>query len=390
MSKQAVWLLIFVIGFVSFFPLCGTCLSPESLLQKKLPYAEQRWVDELQELATYYNSRLKRKDHSPVKLKNDSRHFAIMREEIKESIQFAPSGKAAVILGAGSLRDIPQELFDSKKFTKIFLVDLNLEFMKEAALSMGLKQQIQEGKVVFVKGDLSMVSPELVEHLVQAVEGSSRFEEALEKLTALLKEYKTKGVKIQIPTELNNEEVGFLVSSTLVPNLGLFAKLVVERWLAKRFDLALPWGPGQDLALDNEAYLNYSTQMFELNNEINQEHNEFLSELVSIGGVVYFSTMFAKMSPKHIIKRDLFFNFVRNSAKKGESFWSQNRRIFGRNLWLWFNRPDMGMGHFVHSYMMRQNGAAPQGANWLWEEDDLSQRVSRAIEEGFRYVALSL
>jgi len=192
--------------------------------------------------------------------------------------------------------------------------------------------------------DLSMVSPELVEHLYQAVKGSTRFEEALEKLTALLKEYKTRGVKIQIPTELNNEEVGFVVSSTLVPNLGLFAKLVVDRWLAKRFDFALPWGPGQDLALDNEAYAKYSTQMFELNNEINEAHNDFLSELVSSGGVVYLSTIISKMSPKQIGNLDIFFNYVKKSAKKRGIFLEPEASYFWSELMVVVQSSRLGDG----------------------------------------------
>jgi L-asparaginase/Glu-tRNA(Gln) amidotransferase subunit D/pimeloyl-ACP methyl ester carboxylesterase/CheY-like chemotaxis protein len=207
-------------------------------------------------------------------------HFANLQAGIRQAADRAPPGKPVLVLGAGGLRDIPQELFNSPKFPSIILIDINTEAVHEALRSRGLQHQINH-RIHVVQWDLSMLDHRLIRSIVNHVQRSGSPQHAQQRIMTLL-ESMGETTAIRLPQGVVPGEFGLVVSSTLVPNSAHYVFQAVGELMSQRFG----YGPDYGIPPPEIAY--------PVEKEIVRTHVRLLSQLISPDGVIYLATVFAE------------------------------------------------------------------------------------------------
>ncbi|MDD2689036.1 MAG: aromatic amino acid lyase, partial [Candidatus Omnitrophica bacterium] len=359
--------------------------------------------------------------------------FYRLRREIVQAITDAPAGEPAVVLGAGRLNDIPDELFSSDKFSKIYLVDINAAVMKEAIAARGLEGQLESGKICLVEADISMVNPCFIEVMTQAINGTSTPDEVQ---AAIAQFYAFTGlgvaISFQIPQELQGVKAGLVISTLIYDDLFDYYQHLINMRVCQRF--GEPFKFRGDLLCHSEIPdIDASTQ-FVL--AVRRAHIQLLRELVAEDGIVYFSGFLAEFQPFQIrlsgytpeqlevgmnklaesvlqypdlipIPQVVFefweeFYTQLESAKvqwsnneivfnaeglEQDNPWLENFNVARTGVWYWENLPGLGIAQLIQSMVLKpktestDNASLPvdNAAGTIFSEDFLKRRRAMTV-----------
>lgn len=198
-------------------------------------------------------------------------HLTTSRERILQAADLADGTDTATVLGAGLGMEIPlAEL--ARRFERLILVDLDGRSMLQ-----GLRQVPSElrAKVDLKVMDVTSFAGPLIERIEQAVEMSSTSEEAFERFGVILDGLGA-GDRPSLP------ESDFVVSSLLLSEIPRYPFSYAAQAIKTRYGVTLQTWDRSD-------------QFFRRLVEISiEDHVQLLAELVSPGGVVYFSDTIAR------------------------------------------------------------------------------------------------
>ncbi|MBI3615087.1 MAG: hypothetical protein HY211_01055 [Candidatus Omnitrophica bacterium] len=337
-------------------------------------------------------------------------HFDRIRRDIIEAIRQAPAGHPAVILGSGELNDIPDELSASGKFPSVVYADIY-----PTATEQALARRNLQAKARVVKVDLSLVSPEFLRSVDQAIDQATNISDARERLIRLYQTQRAPIVTQQIPpalvAQVREHTGGLIVSSMLYYNLPTLLAKGIEQRIAQKFKHPLP--VTDDLFPGDYEYLRafapVSRQLF-------SAHVYLLRTLLHPNGVAYLSSGVARFRPDVLtryatpgrggrptpltlervidgystvaealrsqnlstpIERfvlDLWNTYASQPAQapmqwtvlgmllnEPKSEWNEGFEHLATRVWIWHNRPDIGSAHLVQSLTMRlAKGSLPQ------------------------------
>ncbi|MGH7193511.1 MAG: hypothetical protein ACREJM_08260, partial [Candidatus Saccharimonadales bacterium] len=199
------------------------------------------WLDELRSMV---------RDHRSVEAPTwedtpaNNAHVANLLRRNREAVEAAPSGQDAIVLGAGALEDIPDELFSSEKFPTVLLVDIDMERLNRAIDRRGLRALVEAGRIVLIDADLSLINPEFVRELEQAVKLAANPAAVRLIITDLFSRWKGRSARLELPAALKGKKFGFVISSLAVPDIPTYAELAVVRMFARRLNRPLPHNLG--------------------------------------------------------------------------------------------------------------------------------------------------
>lgn len=138
-------------------------------------------------------------------------NFTRSREEISKAVHGL--GKNALILGSGSLNDMPLQVL-AESFESIVLVDMSLTNSKVAILSLSVNLQ---SKFIFVKKDLTGYLPNFVTLLRTSAINSANYDDFINTVLDLLPSLKRD--KIDLPHNSYNFVSCSLICSQLTANM---------------------------------------------------------------------------------------------------------------------------------------------------------------------------
>ncbi len=275
--------------------------------------AKQRWQQELFDIVAAHEEVAKKimTGQTQSEKEGNEKHFKNLQADIVKAIIAAPEGKPALFLGAGQLRDVPEELFKKylKKFPKIYLVDAVAQPTIAALTQRGHDTLLNNGKIEIVQTDLSMIHPEFILEIEKVVRDSINLADAKKKLIQLFNRFEKNSTLVDIPTPLKNKEFGLVVSSTLLPNTTTFNNLIIDRMLARRFNLSPPNQPSQSLFSGKQEHRDYDIALFSIFKSFCYAHSQLYKDLVSQDGIVYFAANFGILN-SGLFSNEMKFFFI--------------------------------------------------------------------------------
>ena len=198
-------------------------------------------------------------------------HLTTSRERILQAADLADGTRIVTVLGAGLGMEIPlAEL--ARRFERLVLVDLDGRSMLQSLRQVPTELRARVDLKVM---DVTSFAGPLIEQIEQAVEMSSTSEEAFERFGVILD-----GLRAGDPPSLPKSDL--VVSSLLLSEIPRYPFSYASQSAEARFGVTLQTWDRSD---------EFFRRLVELSIE---DHVELLAELVSPGGVVYFSDTIAR------------------------------------------------------------------------------------------------
>ena len=201
-----------------------------------------------------------------------SPHVEKSHRRILQSAQLARQHSRAVVLGAGSCREIPLEGL-AQQFEQVVLVDLDEQSMREA---VGLLPAELREKVEIRVSDITSFARPMMERVEEAVENSRSAEEAFERFGTIYDAVSELGESPSLP------EADLVISSLLVAELPRYPRTYADYLVQNKFQVRLSTWTGHDRA--QERLRQFAVR----------DHAALLSRLSKPGGVVYFADAIAR------------------------------------------------------------------------------------------------
>ena len=199
-------------------------------------------------------------------------HIEKSHRQILQSAKLAKEHSRAVVLGAGSCREIPLEGL-AHLFEQVVLVDLDEQSMREAVGR--LPSELQD-KVEIRVSDITSFARKMMEQVERAVKETRSAEEAFDRLGKIYDAVSDLGESPSLP------EADLVVSSLVVAELPRYPRTYADYLVQNKFRVRLSAWTGHDRA--QERLRQFAVR----------DHVTLLSRLSKSGGVVYFADAIAR------------------------------------------------------------------------------------------------
>ena len=244
--RPACWLLAATISFST-----APAQTPDEFFQRAgaaLSAAEQRYQD-------YW-----------------SPHVEKSHERILQSAKLAKEHSRAVVLGAGSCREIPLEGL-AQQFEQVVLVDLDEQSMREAVGR--LSSELQD-KVEIRVSDITSFAQPMMERVERAVKETRSAEEAFDRLATIYDTVSQFGAGPKLP------KADLLISSLVLAELPRYPRTYADHLIQNKFRVRL------------STWEKHVQAQERLEQFVVRDHVALLAGLSKPGGVVYFADAIAR------------------------------------------------------------------------------------------------
>ncbi len=199
-------------------------------------------------------------------------HVEKSRGRVLQAAELATGRSTAVVLGAGSCREIPLEGL-AQRFERVVLADLDEQSMREAVGR--LPAELQD-RVEIRVSDITSFAQSMMRRVEEALEQSSSAEEAFDRLGQIYDAVSEFGEGPSLP------KADFVISSLVLAELPRYPRTYADRLLRNKFRVRLS-------AWENHVQAQEKLQRFVVG-----DHVEILARLCKPGGVVYFADAIAR------------------------------------------------------------------------------------------------
>ena len=199
-------------------------------------------------------------------------HVEKSRGRVLQAAELATGRSTAVVLGAGSCREIPLEGL-AQRFEQVLLVDLDEQSMREAVGR--LPAELQD-KVEVRVSDITSFAQPMMERVERAVKESGGAEEAFDRLGEIYDAVSEFDEGPSLP------KADLVISSLVLAELPRYPRTYADRLLRNKFRVRLStW--------ENHVQAQEKLQRF-----VVRDHVAVLARLCKPGGVVYFADAIAR------------------------------------------------------------------------------------------------
>ena len=199
-------------------------------------------------------------------------HIEESRREILQAAKLAKQRSRAIVLGAGSCREIPLEGL-AQQFEQVVLVDFDEQSMREA---VGRLPSELQGKVEIRVSDITSFAQPMMERVERAVKESHGAEEAFGRLGKIYDAVSEFGERPSLP------KADLVISSLVLAELPRYARAYADHLVQNKFRVRLStW--------ENNVQAQEKLQQF-----VVRDHVAILAGLCKPGGVVYFADAIAR------------------------------------------------------------------------------------------------
>ena len=199
-------------------------------------------------------------------------HIEESRRGILQAAKLAKQRSRAIVLGAGSCREIPLEDL-AQQFEQVVLVDLDEQSMREAVGR--LPSELQD-KVEIRVSDITSFARPMMERVERAVKESHGAEEAFGRLGKIYDAVSEFGESPSLP------KADLVISSLVLAELPRYARAYADHLVQNKFRVRLStW--------ENNVQAQEKLQQF-----VVRDHVAILAGLCKPGGVVYFADAIAR------------------------------------------------------------------------------------------------
>ena len=199
-------------------------------------------------------------------------HIEESRRRILQAAKLAQGHSRAVVLGAGSCREIPLEGL-AQQFEQVVLVDLDEQSMREAVSR--LSSELQD-KVEIRVSDITSFAQPMMERVERAVKETRSAEEAFDRLATIYDTVSQFGAGPNLP------KADLLISSLVLAELPRYPRTYADRLVQNKFRVRL------------STWEKHVQAQERLEQFVVRDHVALLARLSKPGGVVYFADAIAR------------------------------------------------------------------------------------------------